>query len=340
MKKLNVISLVLGAVAIVLAALCLFNILRDRKLPGFKADTELYVRPQDKPSDIYLVLAQASRWPSRLGKVMAREGALDSICPGHYAVPASATATYCSRMLAHGWQTPVRLTISENIRLKSELAKRISSQMMMDSAAVMRSFSDDTLLCAFGANSENVFSLFLPDTYEVYWTEGMEEILARQKKVNDAFWTPERLRKAADLGLSRAEVTVLASIVDAETNDKGEMRKIAGVYLNRLKRGMRLQADPTIAYCYGYTMNRILKTHLKVDSPYNTYTHVGLPPAPIRIASRSALEAVLDADCSGGILYFCADPSFNGTHRFTKSYSVHLRNAREFQKALNRLQIK
>lgn len=337
MKKLTVIMFIVATASAALASARCFNLLRDKRWEGFREDTELYVRQQTDPGDVYAKLAKASRWPARLEKVLRREGAMDSIPAGHYLIPASSTATYCARMLSHGWQTPVRLTISETIRRRGELAQRISAQMLLDSASVSEALEDTELLSEFGATPETVFSLFIPDTYEVYWSESMRNILVRQQAVTDAFWTDERLSKASRLGLDRLEVTTLASIVDAETNCRKEMPKVAGVYINRLKRGMRLQADPTIAYCFDYRINRVLKRHLKVDSPYNTYTHKGLPPAPIRIATREALDAVLDADTSGGILYFCADPSLNGTHRFTRSYSEHMKNAREFQKALNNL---
>ena len=168
----------------------------------------------------------------------------------------------------------------------------------------------------------------------------MADVLDKQKAAWDAFWTPERDTKAKALRLSRQEVSVLASIVKAESNHEPEMPRIAGVYLNRLKVGMPLQADPTIAFCYDYKLNRILNKHLEVDSAYNTYTHTGLPPAPICVPTRAALDAVLNPDFGGtwgaGNFYFCANPDFSGTHVFARTLTEHNRNAEAFRAELNR----
>ena len=161
----------------------------------------------------------------------------------------------------------------------------------------------------------------------------MKEIFDRFKKEYDAFWTPERLAKADAQGLTRKEVSIMASIVSGETRKEFEYPVIAGVYLNRYKTGMKLQADPTICFIYDYKLNRVLKKHLTVDSPYNTYKYVGLPPAPINAPPKACLDAVLNPD-KHGYIYFCASPAFDGTHRFAVTYSEHMKNAREFHKAL------
>ena len=167
----------------------------------------------------------------------------------------------------------------------------------------------------------------------MYWTASVEEIFDRFKKEYDAFWTEERLAKAKAQGLSQMEVSIMASIVSGETLKDFEYPVIAGVYLNRYKIGMKLQADPTIAYCFDYTLDRILKKHLTVDSPYNTYKHVGLPPAPINVPPKACLEAVLNPQ-KHKYIYFCASPAFDGTHRFAVTYSEHLKHARAFQTEL------
>ena len=167
----------------------------------------------------------------------------------------------------------------------------------------------------------------------MYWTASVEEIFDRFKKEYDAFWTDERKEKAKAQGLTQMQVSTMASIVSGETLKDFEYPVIAGVYLNRYKKGMKLQADPTIAFCFDYTLDRILKKHLTVDSPYNTYQHVGLPPAPINVPPKACLEAVLNPD-KHGYIYFCASPAFDGTHRFAVTYSEHLKNAREFHRAL------
>ena len=205
---------------------------------------------------------------------------------------------------------------------------------MMDSTTVMRALEDKALLSSYGFTPDDVFSLFIPDTYQVYWTDSMKEVLDKQKAAYDAFWTADNLKLASAQGLSPKEVSVVASIVKSESNHEPEYPSIAGVYLNRLHQGMRLQADPTVAFCYGYTLNRILYKHLEVDSPYNTYLHEGLPPGPICVPDRASLNAVLNPD-RHGYLYFCASAAMDGTHKFATSLSEHSRNAREFQRALD-----
>jgi UPF0755 protein len=178
-----------------------------------------------------------------------------------------------------------------------------------------------------------LFTRIIPDTYQILWTASVREIMEKLFREADAWWTPQRKAAAGAQGLTVAEACTLASIVNGETRYVPEQPAIAAVYLNRLKSGMKLQADPTIAFCFDYEPNRILKRHLDVDSPYNTYKHFGLPPGPISCPPKSCLEAVLHPD-SHSYIFFCADPSFNGTHRFATTYAQHLQNAREFQKAL------
>lgn len=236
-------------------------------------------------------------------------------------------------MLVHGWQTPGNLTLSGTIRAKGVLARKIASQMMVDSASVAEALDSAGFLAPYGFTPENIFAMILPDTYQVYWTASVRDIFDRFKKEYDAFWTQDRLDKAAAQKLTPMQVSVLASIVSGETLKAFEYPRIAGVYLNRYRKGMRLQADPTVAFCFNYEPDRILKKHLKVDSPYNTYKYAGLPPAPINVPPKACIDAVLSPE-THRYLYFCASPDFDGTHRFAVSYNDHLNNARAFQRAL------
>ena len=205
--------------------------------------------------------------------------------------------------------------------------------MMVDSASVAQALDSAEFLKGYGFTPENVFAMILPDTYQMYWTASVEDIFDRLKKEYDAFWTEDRLAKAQAQGLSKMQVSIMASIVSGETLKEFEYPVIAGVYLNRYKKKMKLQADPTIAFCFDYTLDRILKKHLTVDSPYNTYKHVGLPPAPINVPPKACLDAVLNP-AKHGYIFFCASEEFDGTHRFAVTYSEHLKNARKFQRAL------
>ena len=254
--------------------------------------------------------------------------------PGHYVVEKGKPSIYVPRMLRAGWQTPVNLTLSGMMRQKGAIARKISRQMMLDSTTVMNALNDKELLSSYGFTPEDVFSLIIPDTYEVYWTDSMKEILDKQKAAYDAFWTADNLRLASAQGLSPKEVSIVASIVKSESNYEPEYPSIAGVYLNRLHQGMKLQADPTVAFCFDYTLSRILYKHLEVDSPYNTYLYEGLPPGPICVPDRPSLKAVLDPD-RHGYLFFCASAAMDGTHKFAATLSEHGRNAREFQRALD-----
>lgn len=308
--------------------------LSDNKLPNVKLGTDLYVYPDTSPEDILSCLDSCVARKGSLRRAFRVHRVEQYLTPGHYLVEAGQTSAYIARMLNNGWQTPVRLVIPGS-RLKPQLAGRIAAQMMTDSLTVLNALNDKDLLGKYGFSPETAFALFMPDTYQMYWTDSIDEIFARQEKAYEGFWTAENKAKARRLGLSQLEVSVLASIVKGESRMPQDFAKIAGVYLNRLHRGMKLQADPTIAYLLNYETWRILKKDLRIDSPYNTYMYAGLPPGPICIPDKAYLDAVLNPDTKDGYLFFCADPSFNGLHRFAKTYPEHLKNARAFQKALN-----
>jgi UPF0755 protein len=244
---------------------------------------------------------------------------------------------YVRRMLEKGWQTPVNLTLSGSIRREADLARKIGAQMMVDSAQVASFVGSNDSLSRYGVKRPHLFTLIVPDTYQILWTASVPEIMDRLVEQRNAWWTAERKEAARRQGLTPVEVSVLASIVDGETKYVPEQPAVAAVYLNRLRTGMKLQADPTVAYCFDYKLNRVLKSHLLVDSPYNTYKYMGLPPGPISCPPKSCLEAVLHPD-SHNYIFFCADPAFNGTHRFASSYAEHLANARAFQRALTERQ--
>ena len=308
----------------------------DNKLPNFRHETVVFVRPGTSADEVYAELVRNAgvRRPYSLDRAFKSKKVTSYIKPGRYEVKPSHTSVYVARMLNNCWQTPCNLVLSGTLRQKDQIASRISSQLMIDSAQVMSALNDKALLARFGFTPSNVFSLFIPDTYEMYWTAGIEELLSRQKQAYDEFWTKERRAKAKAQGLSIKEVSVLASIVKGETNFEPEMPKIAGVYLNRLRAGMKLQACPTIAYCLDYKTNRILLRDLEIDSPYNTYRHAGLPPGPIAVPTKANLDAVLNPE--GNYLFFCANSDFSGTHLFARTYSEHQKNAKAYQKALDK----
>ena len=268
----------------------------DNKKPNFTEKYVLYVRPDMTVGEVMDSLQTGAGMirPKSVERAFAEMETAARMKPGRYVVDSTCTSIYVARMLVFGWQTPQNMTLSGTLRKKDRIAQRISSQMMIDSASVADALNDEIFLAGYGFTPQNVFAMILPDTYEMYWTASVKDIFDRFKKEYDAFWTQDRLAKAKALGLTPMEVSVMASIVSGETLTASEYPVIAGVYLNRWKKGMKLQADPTIAFCYDYTLDRILKKHLTVDSPYNTYKHVGLPPAPINVPPKACLEAVLN----------------------------------------------
>lgn len=335
MKKALKIILVVSVVLAGAAAFVLGRYYIDNKRPNFTEEYVLYVRPETTLGQIADSLQARAGMvrPKSLERALREVDAASKLKPGRYVIDTTATSIYVARMLVFGWQTPQNLVLSGTMRNKGRIAKKISTQMMVDSASVAQALDSTEFLKGYGFTPENVFAMILPDTYQMYWTASVEEIFDRLKKEYDAFWTEDRLAKAKAQGLSKMQVSIMASIVSGETLKEFEYPVIAGVYQNRYKKKMKLQADPTIAFCFDYTLDRILKKHLTVDSPYNTYKHVGLPPAPINVPPKACLDAVLNPD-KHGYIFFCASPSFDGTHRFAVTYSEHLKNAREFQRAL------
>ena len=305
----------------------------DNRKGNFSKDYVLYVYPDMTSQDILCALDSVVLNDRSLARCFRKEEVAQKLKPGRYVINESTTSIYVARMLNFGWQTPQNMTLSGTIRNKEVLAKRISMQMMADSASIAAALDSADFLSGYGFTPQNIFALFLPDTYQMYWTASVKDIFDRMKKEYDIFWNPDRVAKAEALKLTRMQVSVLASIVSGETLKSFEYPQIAGVYLNRYRKGMKLQADPTVAFCHGYTLDRILKKHLSIDSPYNTYKYAGLPPAPINVPPKACIDAVLNPD-KHGYLYFCASPEFDGTHRFAVSYSDHLKNARAFQRAL------
>lgn len=308
----------------------------DNRMPNFQKEYVLYVYPDmtaEQVLDSIVVGAQAER-PRSVEHVFKKMKVAENMKPGRYVVETSKPSIYVARMLVYGWQTPQNLTLSGTIRSKERLVKKISNQMMVSADEVAAALADSTFLAQYGFTPENVFAMIMQDTYQMYWTASVKEIFDRFKKEYDAFWTPVRIAKAKKQGLSKMDVSIVASIVSGETLKEFEYPIIAGVYLNRYRTGMKLQADPTVAFCFDYKLNRILHRHMEVDSPYNTYRYAGLPPAPINVPPKACLEAVLNPD-QHGYIYFCASPDFNGTHRFAVTYAEHMDNANEFHKALN-----
>lgn len=258
---------------------------------------------------------------------------------GCYTIRKGADARQITYMLVSGSQTPVRLTL-HSTRTVAGLAHDIALQLMLDSASVASRLNDPIWLDSTGYTPATVFCAIIPNTYEVYWNVSPDALLARLLKERDRFWSDERKAKARSIGLSELEVTTLASIIEEETSKSDELPKVAGLYMNRLKKRIPLQADPTVIYALGGERpKRVLKKHLEVDSPYNTYIHQGLPPGPIRFVNIRSIDAVLNY-ARHNYLYMCAKEDFSGYHNFATTLSQHNANARRYQNALSKAGIR
>ena len=257
---------------------------------------------------------------------------------GRYAIEPGEPLLHFMRKIRNGMQEPLPLTLP-SVRTMDRLAGLLGHTLMMDSAQIIHHLTDSSYLASHGHTETSLPSLFLPNTYQIYWNVSMEGFMKRMKREYDAFWTPQQQQLAASLGLTPLQVSTLASIVDEETANDAEKPLIAALYMNRLRKGMLLQADPTVKFALGdFGLRRILYKHLKTESPYNTYLHKGLPPGPIRIPTMAALQAVLHP-AQHPYLYMCAKEDFSGTHNFAKTLAEHMRNARRYQQALNKRKI-
>jgi UPF0755 protein len=259
--------------------------------------------------------------------------------PGKYRLHEGMSNRKLINMLASGAQEPVTLSF-HNLRLKEQFAGFVSKKIEPDSVSILRLLDSTSYLEKYGFTPDNVYTMFLPNTYQIYWNTSPEKFFKRMYANYEKFWTPERKAKAAAIDLSPIQVSILASIVDGEALHDDEMPTIAGLYLNRLKKGMKLESDPTIIFAENdYTIHRVLKRYLSINSPYNTYLHTGLPPGPIMMPSVNAVNAVLNYQ-KNDYIYMCAKEDFSGYHNFATNAADHEINAHKYQQALNERNIK
>ncbi len=257
----------------------------------------------------------------------------EQIKPGRYLLKRNMSNLRAIQLLKSGAQEPVRITFN-NVRLIPELAEKITRNLGMTPQEFEAAVVQFAMTNSYGLNKENILVMFIPNTYQVYYNIVPEALVKRMYQEYENFWTDERKAKAKKIGLTPTEVSILASIVQAESVREDEAPTIAGLYMNRLKQGIPLQADPTLVFAVGdFTLKRILNVHKEIDSPYNTYKYAGLPPGPINMPEINSLEAVLDFKPSD-YLYMCAKEDFSGRHNFTSDYKEHMNNAIRYQRAL------
>lgn len=300
----------------------------------------IYIDRDDTADSIYHKVQAQGHPNSFTGfRWMAKYRKYDNcIHTGRYAIRRGENVYHVFSRLYRGYQEPVNVTIG-SVRTLDRLARSIGRQLMIDSAEVACALQDSAFRQKLGYTPQTLPCLFIPETYQVYWNINAEDFLLRMQKEHAKFWNRERLEKATAIGMTPEEVCTLASIVEEETNNREEKPVVAGLYINRLKAGMPLQADPTVKFALqDFDLRRITNAHLEVDSPYNTYRYAGLPPGPIRIPTPAGIDAVLNYT-RHNYLYMCAKEDFSGTHNFASNYAEHMRNARKYWNALNQRKI-
>jgi UPF0755 protein len=337
MKRKSTRIIIVGIVSFLILALILIIICNKVFFPAFNQDKITYVYIDDKKDyqDVLFQLKSAHikdiDFFKQLAVVMKYP---ENVKSGKYEIKPAMSYIELLKMLRSGEQSPVQLTFN-TIRLKKDLIERVGSQFMFGQEQLANALADPDICETLGFDTTTIVCMFIPNTYQIYWTVSVDHFLQKMKKEYERFWTAERLDKAKELSLSPVEVAVLASIVEEETAARSEYPEVAGLYINRLRKGMLLQADPTVKFAVGdFALRRILYAHLSVDSPYNTYKYQGLPPGPIRIPSIAGMNAVLNYT-RHNYLYMAAKEDFSGRHRFAVTFSEHKLNARKYQEALN-----
>ncbi len=304
--------------------------------------TELFIHiPSGSDMEGVLHIFEESKCVKNLESlewVMEKKHYGESVKAGRYRIENRISNNDLVNLLRAGHQAPVNLTFN-NTRTLEEFAGKIGKQIEADSLSLLTFLRDEANIKPYGFKSETVIGLFIPNSYQVYWNMSPQTFTERMYREYVKFWNVERMKKASELNLSPIEISTLASIVDEETTKNDEKARVAGVYVNRLKRGIKLDADPTLKFAWGdFSMRRVLNKHKAIKSPYNTYKYAGLPPGPIRQPSISGIDSVLNCE-KHKYIYFCASPEFNGYHVFARSLREHNKNAEKYQRALNKERI-
>lgn len=342
MKKIKFIF-VLASISIVIAAYFLFSYYTTFYKPNTtKTNTYLYIHKDTSYSD----LLDSLRKTGAIINIRSFERAaikmkLDkNFMYGRYKIEEGISNKRLITKIISNDQEPLKLVISGNIRNIEKIAKIFDKKIEADYEEILSILQNDSIINSYGFNKRTFISMFLPYTHEIYWTISVNELLDKLKDTYKTFWDKKRVTKAKSIGMTESEVATLASIVYEESKIPEEQPIIAGVYINRLKIGMPLQADPTIIFALNdYSIRRVLKKHLEVNSPYNTYKFKGLPPGPISVAPIATIDAVLNYD-RHKYVYFCASPQFNGSHLFAETILAHTKNALAYRRALNSRNIK
>lgn len=305
---------------------------------GFRDEVKyLYIPSENANRQTVMRLLEKDtlvRHPASFEWLAGQRGYWENIKPGKYRISSGDNLLTIVRRLRNGQQEPVNIVIVK-FRTREALAGAIGRKLEFDSTAFLSFMNNADSIRQYGVDTNTVMTIITPNTYTYFWNTTPRKVFNKFYEAHQQLWTAERKQKAAAHNLSPASAYILASIIEEETNDKNDKPLMASVYLNRLNKGMRLGADPTVKFALrNFDLRRIYETHLAAESPYNTYRNAGLPPGPICTPSLETLDAVLNAPATN-YLYFVAKSDFSGSHVFTASYSDHLKYAKEYQRALN-----
>ncbi len=300
----------------------------------------LYIHTGWKFSDVIKELKDKNyvKDLSSFEKIAHRKKYTDKVLPGRYRLKKGMSNNQLINMLRSGEQEPLKLVLT-GVRKKEELVHKVCSKLEMDSNTLIATLNDNSFLKKYKLDKENVLTLFIPNTYVLNWNISIHQFMERMAKEHDEFWTAERRKKAQAAELTPVEVSILASIVQSETTKDDDKPIIAGVYINRIHKNMPLEADPTLVWALNdFTIKRVLNSHKKIDSPYNTYMYAGLPPGPICLPTINSLDAVLNYQ-HHDYIYFCAKEDFSGYSNFAKTLKEHQENAKRYTHELNKRKI-
>lgn len=336
--------LIIAAVcAVVVTGLGIFGLsLLNSKVIDLKdKEKEILYIPTGSEFEDVVQLLNLDGWlcdESKLRTFAGLKNYTSNVKAGRYEIRNGMTANELINLLRSGNQLPVNVTFN-NVRTMPQLASYIARNLEADSVEIVKVLTDEDIMERYGYRAETFPAMFIPNTYQFMWTTTPEKFVERMNKEYEKFWNDYRKHKADSLQMAPIEISIIASIIEEETNKKDELPIIAGIYINRIRKHMPLQACPTLKYALGdFTLHRILKKDMEVESPYNTYKYAGLPPGPIRIPSITAIDAVLNAT-DHEYLFMCARPDGSGRHNFARTNAEHARNAATYQQELNKRKI-
>mgnify|MGYP002399150614 CR=1 FL=1 len=339
MKKILVIGITVALGVILTSATLLWRVAMRPNVSG-NGPYKIFIQERSTMKELLQTLDSSGALKDESSFIITSrlKGFDRSIKPGFYILESGMNNNHIVNMLRAGRQTPVNVTFN-NLRTLNDLAGHIGGQIEADSSSIIAFLSNQSNYSDDGFKPETVISVFIPDTYQLYWTTDAEGLYKRMLREYKGFWNKDRIAAASALGLTPVDVSILASIIDDEVAKDDEKPRIAGVYLNRLRLGIPLQACPTIKFALNdFTIRRVLYQHLKVESPYNTYKYRGLPPGPVRCPTKAGIEAVLNAE-KHDYLYFAAKADFSGYHHFSRTLAEHNKYAYAYQRELNKRKI-